>query len=85
MSALHLVDEHGNPLCPEALARDAMTDDEFWEHVFPSGVISDDFEGRDLDAPGIATPCPVCGSITECGYDADGLPMIHALPDEDEA
>lgn len=29
-------------------------------------------------------PCPVCGSEAECAYDADGRPLIHALPEEDD-
>jgi hypothetical protein len=25
-------------------------------------------------------PCPVCGELGACGYDAEGRPMIHAIP-----
>lgn len=30
------------------------------------------------------TPCPVCGSVTACSYDAEGLPLIHSLNGETE-
>lgn len=27
-------------------------------------------------------PCPVCESTGACGWDADGRPLIHAIPSE---
>ena len=39
------------------------------------------------DEPLTVEPCPVCGSLTACSYDAEGRPLIHTdaeLP-EDEA
>jgi len=28
-------------------------------------------------------PCPLCDSEGACGYDADGRPLIHALPEDE--
>lgn len=30
------------------------------------------------------TPCPVCGEMGACAYDAEGLPMIHAFNEGDD-
>lgn len=73
-------------LCPEAEMRAAMTDAEFWEHVFHGDDGPDDPADIDEsyrsafghwpDLP--VTPCEVCGSAEEaCGYDTEGRPMIH--------
>ncbi len=77
-------------LCPEADARDAMTDDEFWEHVgqnlspsaFDPPMWDDD--GPDLDVTLATVPCNVCGATGACGHDAEGRPMIHTEPEDDE-
>lgn len=29
----------------------------------------------------VPTPCHVCGSVTACGYDSEGRPMIHTVED----
>ena len=66
-------------LCPEADLRDAMTDDEFWAHVFPSAEEEDWGEVTSLGL----IPCPVCDSDGACGYDSFGRPLIH-LPDQED-
>lgn len=73
-------------LCPEADIRAAMTDDEFWAHVFPQEAA---YEGWDPDPEDdaymatlpswVSNPCPVCGSFTECGVDDEGRPLVHAV------
>lgn len=72
-------------LCPEADARDAMTDDEFWEHVAanltgPSWDMDD--SGPDLDVAIAATPCAECGASGACAYDSEGRALIHAGGDD---
>jgi hypothetical protein len=87
--SVHLVDESGANLCPEAELRDAMTDSEFWEHVFPQP----DPDPEDFDIPPevaaqwelddrLATPCPECGQIGACAYDVDGRALIHVTETE---
>lgn len=74
-------------LCPEADLRDAMTEGEFWEHVFQQDRGEDNMPpGFDVEEVSLnATPCPICGQPGACAYDDQGLPLIHALHDEDEA
>ncbi len=84
---LHIVDEHGEPICPNALANDALTDDQFWDQV--AAAILGTHEGPDDEGPDeIVTaqldPCPVCGECGPCGYDDSGRPLIHANDLEDE-
>jgi hypothetical protein len=63
-----------------------MTDDEFWEHVYGDRpdprwdeTAYDPSPEDPLEIFG--PPCPVCGAQRDaCGYDAEGLPMIHAIP-----
>lgn len=73
-------------LCPEADARDAMDDGEFWAHVAKNlgAIDAEEFpvDGDDLRALGDAEPCEVCGETGACGYDAEGRPMIHATAEE---
>ena len=72
-------------LCPDADARDAMTDDEFWAHVLAGPPQWDDEDaGPDIDVAIRATPCPVCGEAGACGYDSEGRALIHAVGDDDE-
>lgn len=72
-----VVDRPFRHLCPEADARDAMTDAEFWEHVYPQeGPDEPDFD-HDPEVPAIGTICEVCGSDGACGYDPEGRPWIH--------
>ncbi len=88
----HLVDDAGEWLCPEVEMRDAMADDEFWEHVLiPARPPVDDYDPDDddnrptADELVLSTPCPVCGEVGPCAVDADGRPMTHLTPDDDEA
>jgi hypothetical protein len=68
--------------------RDGMDEVEFWHHVGRSmGAvididIADDVDQSGLDELALAPqPCPVCGSMGACGYDAEGRALIH--PDND--
>lgn len=72
-------------LCPEAEYRATLTDAEFWEHVFHGDDGPDEYD-PDLDpnAPPsgrLGAPCLTCGAVDACGYDAEGLPMIHVTED----
>ena len=77
----------GEPLCPEWAKRDAMSDGEFWDYVFNRHHVEFDpspwLPGLEWDASidtiGEANPCPVCGSIIECGTDHDGRPWVHCV------
>ncbi len=62
-------------LCPEADRIDGMTDDAFWEHVY--GADPADSEPPEQEVT-VGDPCRVCGSPGACGYDSEGLPLIHA-------
>lgn len=76
-------------LCPEAEYRASLTDAEFWEHVFHGDDGPDDYDpSDDAGAPRpddpvlVLNPCPVCGTwYKACGYDAEGLPMVHVTED----
>ena len=78
-------------LCPEAAMRAAMTDSEFWSHVYHQHEFDDPREPDDkeiaeyeLDAK-LAEPCPECGQYGACSYDLEGRPLIHVVEqDEDE-
>lgn len=59
-----------------------MTDDDFWADVFPMPELPED--GPELDVSVSVDPCPECGSTSACAYDAEGRPLIHAIPAEDE-
>lgn len=83
--SLHIVDAHGIPVCPEWALRDAMTDGEFWDHVFgvgPDGEYEPDAE--ELQAVADLTPCPECGEMGPCAYDVDGRALVHLVEVEDE-
>ena len=79
------------PPCTVRDARAAMTDDEFW-HDVARGLEqppyqSDDPHGDYYDpdpALALPDPCPTCGELGACGYDAEGRPMIHTSPREDQ-
>jgi acetone carboxylase gamma subunit len=30
------------------------------------------------------TPCPECGELGACGFDAEGRPMVHVTADEED-
>lgn len=73
--------------CGEADLRDAMTDEEFWQHVFGRDGWEPDesWDGPGdpmLRANGVTNPCPTCGECGACAYDAEGRPMIHATEDD---
>jgi len=76
-------------LYPEADERDAMSDGEFWDKIaefLGVGVGPDtepDFDDMEpVDEELSRPPCEVCGSIGACGYDMEGLALIHVLPVE---
>lgn len=74
-------------LCSEAAMRHAMTDAEFWEHVFAPTWIHNPrldqhaFDGIDAEEfelmSSINSTCTECGESGPCGYDADGRPYLH--------
>jgi len=72
------------PFCASSPEAAAMTDAEFWAHVYP-----DDFE-EPIDpyagepGPVDVAPCPECGALSACGFDDEGRPMIHAINVEDD-
>jgi hypothetical protein len=70
-------------LCPEGEYRNTLSDEEFWAHIFQTDYQESD--GPDFDDPTVLlVPCYVCGSMTACGYDSEGRPMIHSMESEDE-
>lgn len=75
-------------LCPESKLRAAMTDGEFWDHALNGRLPTDllpDLDGWEPWEPGTldsAPPCPECGQLGACAYDADGRPLIHATEDD---
>jgi hypothetical protein len=78
--------------CPDAEARIAMNDDEFWAQVnrnlglAPDLVdLSDQIDQDQLDAIPLASQlCPVCGSSRACAYDSEGHALIHATSEADQ-
>ncbi len=79
-------------LCSEADYRDTLSDEDFWAHVYrqdipegwddqPSAIDLDDM----ANLSHVDTPCPECGVIGACAYDAEGRPMIHAIQGDDDA
>lgn len=73
-------------LCPEGPLRAAMTDPEFWEHVFIGPPLDNvQFPPAEPDPPASldSTPCGVCGSDGACAWDAEGRPLIHTVEDEE--
>ena len=71
-------------LCPEAAERAAMSDDEFWAHVLeplqPPGEDVYDLPRESADLG----PCPECGELGACAYDAEGRPMVHVREDDSD-
>lgn len=70
-------------LCPEFEERAAMTDDEFWSHVFAYREGTEpEFDPPEVSGDELIEPddeCPECGAVGACGYDSEGRPMIHAI------
>jgi len=68
------------PFCASSPEAAHLSDAEFWRRV--AGQMLTDRQESDPDHDPIggytAAPCPECGSVTACGYDAEGRPMIHA-------
>ena len=77
-------------LCPEGEMRAAMTDAEFWAHVYPQNESEprepDDQEVAEYELNAkLAEPCPECGQLGACSYDLEGRPLIHVVEgDEDD-
>jgi len=75
-------------LCPEAKARAAMTDAEFWDHVFPQpDLVGERFPDAQEIAEyeltdRLADSCPECGQIGPCAYDNEGRALIHVTDDD---
>lgn len=41
--------------------------------------------GDPCDCGGNGAPCPVCRESGPCGFDAEGRPLIHLIPEDAEA
>lgn len=70
--------------CPVTIARDSMTDEEYWADVADSLTWRlDDIGSPEYDTPASldATPCRTCGEAAACAWDSEGRPLFH---DEDE-
>lgn len=69
--------------CSEREKRAAMTDAEFWAHVYPEDshpnvTLPGWGEGdQAIDAGMFDDECPVCHQRNACGWDAEGRPLIH--------
>jgi hypothetical protein len=71
-------------LCPEADLRDAMSDEDFWAHVFK---LDEEYDGPTYDEPALGPltePCEECGAVGACAWDAEGRPLIHPVTEEEE-
>jgi hypothetical protein len=72
-------------LCPEADKRDAMTDEEFWAHVYDFAHVPDcDFPDFDEPVSLDAAQCVTCGETGACAFDSEGRALIHATGVDDE-
>lgn len=81
----------GRQLCPEADFRASLSDADFWTYVLLGYRPGEepDWDGQgSYDEPGpldiVLNPCEVCGEWGPCGYDAEGRPLIHWQPPEEE-
>jgi len=82
--SVHLIGPDGRPKCEAMVRRDGMTDSEFWEDVFhPDGVPDFDIPEDDLPETALGSPCPECGQVGACSYDAEGRAMIHVVQEDD--
>ena len=72
-------------LCPDADARDAMNDSEFWAHVYPSTTTDELYDQPEVDVQIADVPCNECGEIGACAYDVEGRPLIHTTVEETDA
>lgn len=76
-------------LCPEAEYRDGLSDNDFWHFVLLGLRPGEEPEPRDFDPEdieqhvGSLTPCPECGVVGPCAYDAEGRALIHVMEDDD--
>jgi len=79
-------------LCSEADYRDSLSDEDFWAHVFHQDIPEGWDEGPSLLdeedmalMSNVANPCPECGVVGACSYDAEGRALIHVTPKDDDA
>lgn len=67
--------------CASSTEAQLMTDDEFWDHVFHTEDMPDeDYWNLDhgaMDEFLGSERCSVCGCVGACGWDMNGLPLIH--------
>src|SRR5574343_1476162 len=74
--------------CSEREKRAAMTDAEFWAHVYPQDedprvTLPGWGEGdQALGADLADDECPLCHAVGACGWDDEGRPLLHANPAE---
>lgn len=72
--------------CSEREERAAMTDAEFWAHVYPQDedprvtLIGWGEGDQALDADLADDECPLCHAVGACGWDDEGRPLLHANP-----
>jgi hypothetical protein len=73
-------------LCPEADARDAMSEVDFWDHVLVNLTDAEYSppEPPDPDEVAPPSPCPLCGEVGACAYDTEGRALIHATDESEE-
>lgn len=81
-------------LCPESEYRASLSDEDFWQYVLIGPDALDDRDYDPDDDPNAPRPedpeltltsCPVCGTYyTACEYDAEGRPMVHVTPADNE-
>lgn len=63
--------------------RDSLDEGDFWNYVL-LGIRPDDpspeadYDPEDFEALGLSpSPCPECGQLGACGYDAEARPFVH--------
>lgn len=79
----HILGRDGQPICPEALERDALSDADFWERVFINlGQPGPDDEGPDEITVSDLGECPVCQERGPCAFDDEGRALVHVEPPE---
>lgn len=75
------------PRCPEALDRAAMSDTDFEAHVArslnPPALTPEQYDDTDDDLGLDPAPCPECGEVGACAYDAEGRPMTHMIANDE--
>ena len=78
-------------ICTSSPEAAAMSDDEFWEllearrhNMTPEQLREHEHDLTEFEFVNTAQfdPCPECGVLGACGYDAEGRPMIHTTTED---